>query len=67
MEIDKIKYGLVAKDSDGEIYHFVGYKQKPSLNDAENIREELKTNEEFGLIERIDGSSIEIGYYFVER
>jgi hypothetical protein len=34
-----------------DILHFVGYWDKPSKQDAASLREELMTDEEFGLTE----------------
>ena len=52
--IKDIKYGLIVVDptQEGEmmnIIHFVGYWQEPNENDAAQLREELMTDEEFGL------------------
>jgi hypothetical protein len=54
--VKDIKYGLIVVDptQEGEmmnILHFVGYWEKPTLSDAESLREELMTDEEFGLTE----------------
>jgi hypothetical protein len=51
-----IKYGLIVVDSTQEsemmdILHFVGYWTEPTKNDANLLREELMTDEEFGLTE----------------
>jgi hypothetical protein len=51
-----IKYGLMVVDptQEGEmmdIIHFVGYWEEPNKNDATQLREELMTDEEFGLTE----------------
>jgi hypothetical protein len=51
-----IKYGLMVVDptQEGEmmdIIHFVGYWKEPNENDAAQLREELMTDEEFGLTE----------------
>ena len=51
-----IKYGLRVIDptQEGEmmdIIHFVGYWGVPTKNDADQLREELMTDEEFGLTE----------------
>lgn len=56
----EIKYGIVVLDAANEkiqsgeffmddIIHFVGYLEKPTKKDIENLREELRTDEEFGL------------------
>jgi hypothetical protein len=54
--IKDIKYGLMVIDptQEGEmmdILHFVGYWAKPTKVDADLLREELMTDEEFGLTE----------------
>lgn len=51
-----IKYGLVVIDpiQEGEmmdILHFVGYWEEPTKQDVDLLREELMTDEEFGLTE----------------
>jgi len=51
-----IKYGLIAIDPTQEgdmldILHFVGYWNKPTKSDADGLREELMTDESFGLTE----------------
>ena len=51
-----IKYGLMVVDptQEGEmmdIIHFVGYWTAPPKNNAAQLREELMTDEEFGLTE----------------
>ena len=51
-----IRYGLIAVDptEEGEdlsILHFCGYWNKPSKQDAQSLREELMSDEEFGLTE----------------
>ena len=53
-DIKDMKYGLMVIDSvqEGEmmdILHFVGYWNKPTKKDADLLREELMTDEEFGL------------------
>lgn len=50
------KYGLMAIDPTQEsemmdILHFVGYWEEPKKSDADSLREELLTDEEFGLTE----------------
>jgi len=49
-----IKYGLIVvdprqQDEMLDILHFVGYWTKPKKSDADALREELMTDEEFGL------------------
>ena len=51
-----IKYGLIAIDPTQEgdmmdILHFVGYWNEPTKADADSLREELISDEEFGLTE----------------
>lgn len=53
-DIKDMKYGLIVIDSvqEGEmmdILHFAGYWNKPTKKDADLLREELMTDEEFGL------------------
>jgi hypothetical protein len=68
-----IKYGLMVVDptQEGEmmdIIHFVGYWKEPNENDAAQLREELMTDEEFGLTEiahRLD--ILPAPYYIVEE
>ena len=55
-DIKDIKYGLIVIDPAQEdemmnILHFVGYWNKPTKKDADLLREELMTDEEFGLTE----------------
>ena len=53
-KIKDIKYGLIVIDPTQEgnmmdILHFVGYWNKPTKIDVDLLREELMTDEEFGL------------------
>jgi len=57
----KINYGLIAvlpdpsgKEEELEILHFCGYESEPNQKDIEYLHEELKTDEEFGLVEVAD-------------
>jgi hypothetical protein len=55
-DVKDIKYGLMVIDptQEGEmkdILHFVGYWEEPNKRDADQLREELMTDEEFGLTE----------------
>ena len=55
-ELKDIKYGLMVIDPTQEcemmdIIHFVGYWVEPTEEDAAQLREELMTDEEFGLTE----------------
>lgn len=54
--VKDIKYGLMVIDPTQEsemmdIIHFVGYWKEPTKLDAIALREELMTDEEFGLTE----------------
>ena len=59
MELDRtnpFKYGLMVIDPTQEtdmldIIHFVGYWVEPTKLDADSLREELISDEEFGLTE----------------
>lgn len=61
-DLRDIKYGLMVIDPETldestdtlEIVHFVGYWNEPTLDDANSLREELRTDEEFGLTEIAD-------------
>jgi hypothetical protein len=55
-DVKDIRYGLMVIDPEQEgemkdILHFVGYWEEPNKNDAAQLREELMTDEEFGLTE----------------
>lgn len=55
-EIKDMKYGLIVidptqKDEMMDILHFAGYWNEPTKKDADLLREELMTDEEFGLTE----------------
>jgi len=59
MDPTKITHGLIVVDptQEGEhfdILHFAGYWQQPSKKDADLLREELRTDPEFGLQEIAD-------------
>lgn len=53
--VKDIKYGLIVLDTRNkddeyfDILHFCGYITEPSLDDANNLREELRDDPEFGL------------------
>lgn len=56
VNVKDIKYGLMVIDPTQEsemmnIIHFVGYWKEPTKLDAIALREELMTDEEFGLTE----------------
>jgi len=55
-KIKDMKYGLMVidptqKNEMMDILHFVGYWNEPTKKDADLLREELMTDEEFGLTE----------------
>lgn len=58
--IMEINHGLVVKTENGDIVHFVGYDEQPTLEDAENLYHELNHDESFGLAKIIDSLSIEV-------
>lgn len=49
-----IKYGIVAVTPQNEIIHFVGYEQKPTQIDFDDVQHELTTDRELGLSDRDD-------------
>ena len=59
-ELSTITHGLMIvepfdeKSKNIELHHFVGYWKKPTQKNIEHLREELKTDEEFGLTDKID-------------
>lgn len=52
--IESIKFGLIILDEAGYMLHFCGYPSKPTKEDRENLCDELKTDESFGLTKRSD-------------
>jgi hypothetical protein len=55
----KINYGLIVMDpyepgDEKTILHFCGYQEPISDRDVESLREELKTDPEFGLQDKWD-------------
>lgn len=56
----EINHGLVIKTENGDIIHFVGYEDEPTIEDIENLNHELHHDEEFGLTKIIDSLSIEV-------
>lgn len=57
----KINYGLIAfnpkmvtENGEVEILHFCGYEEQIQKQDIEALKEELATDEEFGLTEMIE-------------
>ena len=57
----KINYGLIAvlpdpsqKEEMLEILHFCGYESEPGENEIESLHQELKVDEEFGLVDVAD-------------
>jgi len=57
--VESCKYGLVVVDETSEIFHFCAYLNKPTEVDKQNLYYELKTDESFGLTDRIDKLTIE--------
>lgn len=55
-----INYGLVIRNEHGEVIHFVGYSEEPTVEDAEVLKSELRTDPEFGLQNIIDELAIEV-------
>lgn len=58
-DVKDVKYGIIVVDPKQEgdmldILHFVGYWDEPTIDDANALREELRTDEEFGLTDIID-------------
>lgn len=56
MNNEPFKYGLIVVDLNQEgdmlkILHFAGYWEKPTKEDAKHLKQELMTDEEFGLTE----------------
>jgi hypothetical protein len=56
LKLEDVRFGLMVIDPESldenqevEIVHFVGYWNQPSEVDADSLREELATDEEFGL------------------
>ena len=54
-----IKFGLIAVDPTQEgdmkdVLHFCGYWNQPTLVDVESLKEELKTDPDFGLTDIAD-------------
>jgi hypothetical protein len=61
--IEEMKYGLIAIDKreydgteDGNvtILHFCGYKEKPTCNEITELRRELATEPDFGVMDIIE-------------
>jgi hypothetical protein len=55
-QLADITHGIAAvtkDETDGSIFilHFCGYFEEPSLADFEDLRNELETNPEFGLVD----------------
>ena len=51
LKIENATHGVIAIDRDGNIHHFIGLWTKPTPEFIEEMREELKTDPEFGLTE----------------
>ena len=66
--IASIEFGLIVLDEVGHMLHFCGYASKPTEEDREHLRDELKTDESFGLTERddlviLDASQEQFNFY----
>lgn len=66
--IESLKFGLIILDEAGHMLHFCGYAHKPTNEDRENLRNELKTDGSFGLTEKdnlviLDASQEQINFY----
>ena len=66
--IESIKFGLIILDEAGYMLHFCGYAHEPTKEDREGLRNELKTDESFGLTEKddlviLDASQEQINFY----
>ena len=59
MTVNDIQYGLVAKDENDEVLHFVGYANKPTTEQTEHFLEELRRDSDFGLGDLVDDLIIE--------
>jgi len=72
-DVNNIKHGLMVIDPDEkgemfEVLHFVGYWNEPTPESVKHLREELKTDKEFGLTDIADRLSIlPAPDYIVER
>ncbi len=51
---ESVKFGLIVLDEAGHMLHFCGYAHKPTKEDKECLRNELKTDGNFGLTEKDD-------------
>jgi hypothetical protein len=52
--ITDCKYGLKVVNIGGENIHYCLYFKMPKLQDFENLREELRTDEDFGIGDAVD-------------
>lgn len=51
-------YGIIAINKEGNVLHFAGFMERPGKVDFDELREELKTYEEFGLVDKMDGLTL---------
>ena len=59
---ENMKYGLIVIDpteaqnenDESTILHFCGYETQPTQSDVNSLFEELSTNEDFGLTDKMD-------------
>jgi hypothetical protein len=45
-----INHGFMALDENNKLVHFCGYENKPTNEDKEHLRHELRTDESLGLV-----------------
>lgn len=50
--VENFKFGLIILDEARHMLHFCGYISKPTKEDREHLRSELKTDKSFGLTEK---------------
>lgn len=66
--VESVKFGFIVLDEAGYMLHFCGYRNKPTEEEREHLRNELKTDESFGLTERddlviLDASQEQVNFY----
>lgn len=57
--LQSVKYGLIAVDEAGEVLHFCGYQDTPTIHDRQSLSDELKADRSFGLVERGDWTIVD--------
>jgi hypothetical protein len=61
-----IKYGITVVNEKNEVFHFIGFENKPRKSDYDSMYEELKSDPEFGLPENFklrESTEKEIEYF----